>query len=342
MIPFSVLDLSPIPQGATAADAFRNSLDLAQHAETWSYHRFWLAEHHNMPGIASAATSIVIGHIAAGTSRIRVGSGGIMLPNHSPLVIAEQFGTLESLFPGRIDLGLGRAPGTDTLTARALRRDLATSSDRFPEDVQELQHYFSATAAGQKIRAIPGEGLSVPIWLLGSSLFSAQLAAILGLPFAFASHFAPTDMMDALRIYRQRFKPSTQLARPYAMLGINVIAADTDGEARYHFTSLQQSFTNLRRGMPGQIPPPIDDIGSFWSLAERALASETLAVSAVGSPETVARGLQNLIDEARPDELIMTVHIYDHKARLRSFELVAGLHTRLKSPAPVAEANASA
>jgi luciferase family oxidoreductase group 1 len=342
MIPFSILDLSPIPQGATAADAFRNSLDLARHVEKWGYHRFWLAEHHNMPGIASAATAIVIGHIAAGTSKIRVGSGGIMLPNHAPLVIAEQFGTLESLFPGRIDLGLGRAPGTDTLTARALRRDLATTSDRFPDDVQELQHYFDEVAAGQKTRAVPGAGLRVPIWLLGSSLFSAQLAAMLGLPFAFASHFAPVDMMDALRIYRQLFKPSKQLDRPYAMLGINVIAADTDGEARRQYTSLQQSFTNLRRGTPGQIPPPVDDIDEFWSPAEKALASQTLAVSAVGSRETVTRGLQNLIDVTQPDELIVTAHIYDHQARLRSFELVADLRERLSSPVPVAEARASA
>jgi luciferase family oxidoreductase group 1 len=342
MIPFSVLDLSPIPQGASASDALRNSLDLSQHVERWGYHRFWLAEHHNMPGIASAATSIVIGYIAGGTSTIRVGSGGIMLPNHSPLVIAEQFGTLESLYPGRIDLGLGRAPGTDTLTARALRRDLATSSDRFSEDVQELQHYFEDVAAGQKISAVPGAGLRVPIWLLGSSLFSARLAAMLGLPFAFASHFAPADMMDALRIYRQLFKPSKQLDRPYAMLGINVIAADTDGAARRHFTSLQQSFTNLRRGMPGQIPPPIEDIDDFWSPAERALASQSLAVSAVGSPQTVARGLQNFIDVTNPDELIITAHIYDHQARLRSFELVASLHAHLVSSAPIDQTKVTA
>jgi alkanesulfonate monooxygenase SsuD/methylene tetrahydromethanopterin reductase-like flavin-dependent oxidoreductase (luciferase family) len=321
MIPFSVLDLSLIPQDATAADAFRNSLDLARHAEEWGYHRFWLAEHHNMPGIASAATSIVIAHIAGGTKTIRVGSGGIMLPNHSPLVIAEQFGTLASLFPGRIDLGLGRAPGTDTLTARALRRDLATSSDRFPEDVQELQHYFEEVA--------------------GSSLFSAQLAAMLGLPFAFASHFAPADLMDALQLYRHHFRPSKQLDRPYAMLGVNVIAAATDGEARRHFTSLQQSFTNLRRGMPGQIPPPIDDMDDFWSPAEKALAGQTLAVSAVGSPETVARNLQNVIDITRPDELILTAHIYDHRARLRSFELVADLRTKLVPSASTAGAKIS-
>jgi len=325
MIPFSILDLAPIPQGATASDALRNSLDLAQHAEKWGYKRFWLAEHHNMPGIASAATSIVIGHVAGGTKTIRVGAGGIMLPNHSPLVIAEQFGTLAALFPGRIDLGLGRAPGTDQSTARALRRDVAASADRFPEDVLELQHYFDEAEPGQKIRAIPGTGLQVPIWLLGSSLFSAQLAAQLGLPFAFASHFAPADMMAALRLYRNLFKPSKQLKHPYAMLGINVVAAVTDEEARRQFTSLQQSFTYLRRGMPRQIPPPINDIESFWSPAEKALASQTLTVSAVGSSETVARVLQNFMEITNPDELMLTAHIYDHKARLDSFERVAAL-----------------
>jgi luciferase family oxidoreductase group 1 len=325
MIPFSILDLAPIPQGATASDALRNSLDLAQHAEKWGYKRFWLAEHHNMPGIASAATSIVIGHVAGGTKTIRVGAGGIMLPNHSPLVIAEQFGTLAALFPGRIDLGLGRAPGTDQSTARALRRDVAASADRFPEDVLELQHYFEEAEPGQKIRAIPGTGLQVPIWLLGSSLFSAQLAAQLGLPFAFASHFAPADMMAALRLYRNLFKPSKQLKHPYAMLGINVVAAATDDEARRQFTSLQQSFTYLRRGMPRQIPPPIDDIESFWSPTEKALASQTLTVSAVGSSETVARVLQNFVEITNPDELMLTAHIYDHKARLDSFERVAAL-----------------
>jgi luciferase family oxidoreductase group 1 len=329
MTPFSILDLSPIPRGANASDALRNSLELAQHAEQWGYKRFWLAEHHNMPGIASAATSVVIAYIAGGTRTIRLGSGGIMLPNHSPLVIAEQFGTLASLFPGRIDLGLGRAPGTDPLTARALRRDLAASSDRFPEDVAELQHYFDTAEPGQRIRAVPGTGLQVPIWLLGSSLFSAQLAAHLGLPFAFASHFAPADMMDALRLYRHLFKPSRQLDHPYAMLGINVIAAATDAEARRQFTSLQQSFTYLRRGTPGQIPPPIDDIDSFWSPAEKVLASQTLAVSAVGSPETVARGLRNFVEVTNPDELIITAHIYDHKARLDSFERVASLSSTL-------------
>jgi luciferase family oxidoreductase group 1 len=331
VIPFSILDLSPIPQGATAADALRNSLDLAQHAEAWGYKRYWLAEHHNMPGIASAATSIVIAHVAAGTKTIRVGSGGIMLPNHSPLVIAEQFGTLESLFPGRIDLGLGRAPGTDQPTMRALRRNAAAASDNFPQDVEELQSYFEPATPNQRIRAFPGTGLRVPIWLLGSSLFSAQLAAELGLPFAFASHFAPADMVQALELYRANFKPSRQLDRPYAMLGLNVIIAETDAQARYLFTSVQQSFTNLRRGTPGQIPPPIDDIDSYWSPQEKASASQTLLCSIVGSPETAERRLLNFLQVMQPDEIIATAHIYDHQARLRSFELLAELLTRIAS-----------
>ncbi|MGB8474233.1 MAG: LLM class flavin-dependent oxidoreductase [Candidatus Acidiferrum sp.] len=329
MIPFSILDLSPIPHGATAADALRNSLDLAQHAEAWGYRRFWLAEHHNMPGIASAATSVVIGHVAGGTKTIRVGSGGIMLPNHSPLVIAEQFGTLASLFPDRIDLGLGRAPGTDMLTAHALRRDKASAAETFPQDVKELQSYFEPAARNQKVRAVPGAGLRVPIWLLGSSTFSAELAADLGLPFAFASHFAPADMMAALHLYRRHFKPSSKLERPYTMLGLNAVVAESDAEAQYHFTSVQQSFTNLRRGMPGQIPPPIHDIDSFWSPAEKASASHTLLCSVVGSPETVERGLLNFLEVTRPDEIITTAHIYDHSARLRSFELLSEIRTRL-------------
>jgi luciferase family oxidoreductase group 1 len=339
VIPFSILDLSPIPQGATAADALRNSLDLAQHVEAWGYNRFWLAEHHNMPGIASAATSVVIGHVAGGTKTIRVGSGGIMLPNHSPLVIAEQFGTLGSLYPGRIDLGLGRAPGTDQPTARALRRHAASVADTFPQDVEELQAYFAPVTPGQRIRAVPGAGLNVPIWLLGSSTFSAELAADLGLPFAFASHFAPADMMEALHLYRRHFKPSNQLAKPYAMLGMNVIVAETDAEARRLFTSVQQSFTNLRRGTPGQIPPPIDDIDSYWTPQEKASASMTLLCSAVGSPETVERQLVNFLEVTKPDEIIATAHIYDHPARLRSFELLAEIHARLvRSPKPDATA----
>jgi luciferase family oxidoreductase group 1 len=329
MIPFSILDLSPIAQGATAAVALRNSLDLAQHAEAWGYKRYWLAEHHNMPGIASAATSVVIGHVAGGTKTIRVGSGGIMLPNHSPLVIAEQFGTLASLYPGRIDLGLGRAPGTDQPTARALRRNTPTVLDTFAQDVEELQSYFEPAAPEQKIRAVPGAGLRVPIWLLGSSLFSAQLAAELGLPFAFASHFAPADMIGALHLYRSNFKPSRQLERPYAILGLNAVVAETDEQARFLFTSVQQSFTNLRRNTPGQIPPPIEDIDSYWSPAEKASASMTLLCSVVGSPETVERNLLRFIEVTQPDELITTAHIYDHVSRLRSFELLAEIRSRL-------------
>jgi luciferase family oxidoreductase group 1 len=331
VIPFSILDLSPIPQGGSAGDALRNSLDLAQHAESWGYHRFWLAEHHGMHGIASAATSLVIGHVAAGTKTIRVGSGGIMLPNHSPLVIAEQFGTLAALYPDRIDLGLGRAPGTDTLTMRALRRDIASTSDRFPQDVQELQAYLEPAAPDQKIRAIPGAGSRVPIWLLGSSLFSAQLAAALGLPFAFASHFAPADLLQALALYRANFQSSRQLDRPYAMIGLTAVVAETDAEARFHFTSIQQSFANLRRGTPGQVPPPIEDIDSFWSPAEKANVGQALLCSVVGSLETATRRLVNLLDLTRPDEIISTTHIYDHKARLRSFELLAQIRASLAS-----------
>jgi luciferase family oxidoreductase group 1 len=332
VIPFSILDLSPIPQGATAADALRNSLDLAQHAEAWGFHRFWLAEHHNMPGIASAATSVVIGHVAGGTRTIRVGSGGIMLPNHAPLVVAEQFGTLASLYPDRIDLGLGRAPGTDQPTMRALRRNMASSSDNFPEDVAELQSYFEPAATNQKIRAVPGAGLRVPIWLLGSSLFSARLAAELGLPFAFASHFAPADMIQAIEIYRANFKPSRQTAHSYVMLGLNVVVAETDAQARYLFSSVQQAFTNLRRGAPGQIPPPVLDIDSYWSPQEKASASMTLLCSAVGSPETVERAVDRFMKVTQPDEIIATAHIYDHSARLRSFELLGEIGARLRSP----------
>jgi luciferase family oxidoreductase group 1 len=332
MIPFSILDLSPIIQGATAADAFRNSRDLAQHAEKWGYRRYWLAEHHNMPGIASAATSIVIGYVAAGTSTIRVGSGGIMLPNHSPLVIAEQFGTLASLFPGRIDLGLGRAPGTDFVTTRALRRDSSAAADRFPQDVQELISYFQPATPDQKVRAVPGAGLDVPVWLLGSSLFSAQLAGMLGLPFAFASHFAPDELMQALRVYRGVFRPSKQLDRPYAMVAANIIAAATDAEARRLFTSLQQSFITLRRGMPGQLPPPVDNLEGLASPAEKANLNHSLVYSFVGSPETIAPRLQSFLDATQPDELIVAGHIYDHAARLRSFELVAQLRETLAAP----------
>ncbi|HEV8261168.1 MAG TPA: LLM class flavin-dependent oxidoreductase [Burkholderiales bacterium] len=331
MIPFSILDLSPIPRGATASEALRNTLALAQRAESLGYERYWLAEHHNMPGIASAATAIVIGYVAGGTRTIRVGSGGIMLPNHSPLVVAEHFGTLASLYPGRIDLGLGRAPGTDMLTAQALRRTMEDSAEQFPQDVLELQNYFAAAQPGQQVRAVPGAGLEVPIWLLGSSLFSAQLAAMLGLPFAFASHFAPDLMRQALEIYRSRFQPSKQLDRPYAMLGANVLAADTDAEARRQFTSQQQSFINLRRGSPGQVPPPIDDMDRYWTPGEKVMVERSLAVSYVGSPETVQRGLAAFIVSTQPDELMITAHIHDQPARLRSIELISKVRENLAS-----------
>jgi luciferase family oxidoreductase group 1 len=330
MIPFSVLDLSPIAEGSTASDALRNSLELAQHAEKLGYKRYWLAEHHNMPGIASAATAVVIGHVAGGTKTIRVGSGGIMLPNHSPLVIAEQFGTLEALYPGRIDLGLGRAPGTDPFTTRALRRAATAAADTFPDDVLELQKYLGEIEEGQRVRAIPGAGTHVPIWLLGSSTFSAQLAAAMGFPFAFASHFAPADIMTALRLYRNLFKPSPQLEKPYAMVGVNVVAADTDREAQYQFSSLQQSFTLLRRGTPGKVPPPIEDIEKFWSPIEKAMAQDVLLFSVVGSPETAERGLRKIIDLTQADELILAAHIYDHKARMRSFEIAANVRERIQ------------
>jgi luciferase family oxidoreductase group 1 len=320
---FSILDLCPIPEGGTAADAFRHSLDLAQHAETWGYKRFWLAEHHNMPGIASAATSVVIGHVAAGTKTIRVGSGGVMLPNHSPLIVAEQFGTLATLFPDRIDLGLGRAPGTDPVTARALRRDIASGADRFPQDVMELRSYFRPVEPDQKVRAVPGAGLNVPIWLLGSSLFSAQLAAQLGLPFAFASHFAPADLMEAIDMYRRQFQPSSQLDRPYLVAAINVVAADTDSEARRLFTSLQQAFVNLRRGTPGRLPPPIENIAKYASPLEMAMIDQALSCSIIGSAKPVLNGLRDFVAKTRVDEIMVTANIYEHAARLKSFGMIA-------------------
>jgi luciferase family oxidoreductase group 1 len=338
MMPFSILDLSPIVEGASAADALHNTLDLARHAEGLGYRRFWVAEHHNMPGIACAATAVVIGHVAAGTRSIRVGSGGVMLPNHAPLVIAEQFGTLASLYPGRIDLGLGRAPGTDPATARALRRDLDGSADQFPQDVQELQSYFDAPA-GQRTRAIPGAGLAVPIWLLGSSLFSAQLAAALGLPFAFAAHFAPDLLLPALEIYRRRFQPARELERPYAMVCVNVIAADTDAAARRLFTSHQQAFTQLRRGRPGQLPPPIDDIDSFWSSAEKALVEQSMQCSFVGSSTTVEQGLRAFLDQVQVNELMSNVHVYDQAARRHSLTLTAGIRDRLAATPAAAGAS---
>ncbi len=327
--PFSILDLAPIAQGSTAADALRNSLDLARQAERLGYKRFWLAEHHGMAGIASAATAVVIGHVAGGTKTIRVGSGGIMLPNHAPLVIAEQFGTLASLFPDRIDLGLGRAPGTDQMTARALRRDLAARADQFPDDVLELQTYFAPAVQGQRIRAVPGEGTQVPLWLLGSSLYSAQLAAYLGLPFAFASHFAPDDLDRALELYRSQFRPSAQLPQPYAMPTVNVFAADTDAQAQRHFTSLLQAFLNLRRGNPGKVPPPIDAIESFWSQDEKVGVLHAVQWSFVGSPNTIAQGLRVFLARTQPQELMIAGHFYDHAARLRSLELLAAVRDGL-------------
>jgi luciferase family oxidoreductase group 1 len=325
-VPLSVLDLSPIIQGGDAALALKNSLDLAQHAERWGYRRYWVAEHHNMPGIASAATSVVIGHIAGGTSTIRVGAGGIMLPNHAPLVIAEQFGTLAALFPGRIDLGVGRAPGTDQRTALALRRTLQGDIDDFPKDVLELIAYMGDPRPGQAVRAIPGQGSKVPVWVLGSSTYGAQLAAALGLPYAFASHFAPEQLTQALELYRAQFRPSPFLDKPHVMLGLNVVAAETDAEAKHLFTSLQQAFVNLRTGNPGQLPPPIDDItGYFTDPRIEAMLASVLSMAQVGSPQTVKAGVETFIAQHQPDELMVTGQIYDHAARLRSYEILSGV-----------------
>jgi luciferase family oxidoreductase group 1 len=317
-----VLDLAPIVEGSTPSEALRNSLDLAQHVERWGYNRFWLAEHHNAIGIASAATAVVIAHVAGGTSTIRVGAGGIMLPNHAPIVIAEQFGTLEALHPGRIDLGLGRAPGTDQLTVLALRRG-PTSADTFPQEVVELQRYLADALPGQAVQATPGAGSKVPLWILGSSLFGAQLAAMLGLPYAFASHFAPDALLPALEIYRERFEPSEQLQEPYAMVGANAIVADDDETARRLFTSAQQSFANILRGRRGRLPPPVDDIESYWTPPEKERASAMLRRSFVGSPQTVRAGLDAFVAETGADELIVAAAIHDHAARLRSYELLA-------------------
>ena len=333
MTPFSILDLAPIVEGGSAAQAFRNSLDLAQHAERWGYHRYWLAEHHNMPAVASAATSIVIAHVAGGTSTIRVGAGGIMLPNHAPLLIAEQFGTLEALFPGRIDLGLGRAPGSDQITALALRR--APNVDSFPQDVQELIAFLRVPAPGQRVKAVPGAGSEVPLWILGSSLFGATLAAEFGLPFSFASHFAPAQLLPALEIYRTRFQRTaigrTPLERPYVMPGISIIAADTDQEARRLFTSHQQVFLALRRGQLGPVPPPVDPDrfdGELTAL-ERAELAHVFSAAIVGSPSTVQQGVNEFLAKTQADELIVSGQIYDHAARLRSFEIVSEIRSRL-------------
>jgi luciferase family oxidoreductase group 1 len=324
--PFSVLDLAPVPQGIDVGRALQNSLDLAQHAERLGFHRYWLAEHHNMPGIASAATAVVIGHVAGGTSTIRVGSGGVMLPNHAPLMVAEQFGTLNALYPGRIDLGLGRAPGTDQATMRALRR-YAGAVDSFAQDVVELQRWFLPATADQAVRAVPGEGQDVPIWILGSSTWGAQLAAALGLPYAFAAHFAPDALLDALLLYRRHFKPSETLDKPYAMVCIGVCAADTDQEAARLATSTQQQFLALRRGRPGLLPPPVDDIRELASPAELAGLDHTFQHSAVGSPETVKRKMDQILDMTGADELMAASQIYDHEARKRSYEILADLRS---------------
>ncbi|MGA0611045.1 LLM class flavin-dependent oxidoreductase [Caldimonas sp. KR1-144] len=322
-VALSVLDLSPIVEGGDAARALAHTLDLARHAEALGFGRYWLAEHHNMEGVASSATAVLIGHVAGGTSRMRVGSAGVMLPNHAPLVIAEQFGTLATLYPGRIDLGLGRAPGTDPVTMRALRRTLVQDDDSFIADVQELQSYLGPARPGQPVRAIPGVGTEVPVWILGSSLYGAQVAAMLGLPFAFASHFAPAMLLQALEIYRERFRPSATLARPYAAVGVNVIAADSDDEAARLFTSLQQRFLGMQRGQRGPLPRPVATMDGRWSEPERLGVERALAVSAVGSPATVVRRLRELLALTRADELIVTCAVHDHDARKRSYALLA-------------------
>jgi luciferase family oxidoreductase group 1 len=322
MIPLSFLDLCPIVEGGSAAQTFANTVDLAQHAERWGFKRYWMAEHHGMPGIASAATAVLIGHVAGATSTIRVGAGGVMLPNHSPLVIAEQFGTLDALYPGRIDLGLGRAPGSDQATMRALRRNLAADPDEFPCDVQELAAYFEGRAP---VHATPGEGHDLPIWILGSSLFGAQLAAALGRPYAFASHFAPAQMLDAIAVYRAQFHPSRYLDKPYVMLGYNVFAADSEAEARYLATSWQQAFVALRSGHPGRLPPPVEGYLESLPPQARGMLDHVLACTAIGAPDTVAEAIHAFVDRTRPDELIVTGNMHDHAARRHSLEIVAGL-----------------
>ncbi|OXS69930.1 LLM class flavin-dependent oxidoreductase [Priestia filamentosa] len=320
-IKFSVLDLAPVNEGSTPADAFRNSLDLVQHAEKWGFNRYWVAEHHNMPGIASSATSVVIGYLAAGTKTIRLGSGGIMLPNHASLVIAEQFGTLESMYPGRIDLGLGRAPGSDQNTARALRRTLGTTGDEFPQQLEELRAYFSENS--RFVKAVPGQGLNIPIWLLGSSGFSARLSGRLGLPFAFASHFAPNYTLPALKTYRDHFTPSEHLQTPYVMVGVNVVAADTEEEAKRLATSQQQQFLSLIRGTPTQLKPPVDDMEQVWTPYEKSIIAEKLDSTIVGTKETVKARLEQFLADTDADEMIINSQIFDHKARLRSYEIIA-------------------
>lgn len=323
--PLSVLDLSPIIVGGSASDSLRNTLDLAQHVEEWGYNRYWLAEHHNMPGIASSATSVVIGHVAAGTNHIRVGSGGIMLPNHAPLVIAEQFGTLESLFPGRIDLGLGRAPGTDHVTTMALRKDIRRGADDFPEQLAELRSYFETPTGKKLVRAFPGEGLNIPIWLLGSSGYSARLAGELGLPFSFANHFAAENTLPALRLYRDSFQPSEVLDEPYAMVALNVIAADTNEKAHLLATSMQQQFLKLIRNQPGPLEPPITDMDAVWNAMEKSALQEKIGASIIGSPSVVKEKLNRFLHETEADELIINTQIYDHQERLRSYEIISEL-----------------
>jgi len=333
MIPLSVLDLSPIVQGSDAGQALRNSRDLANHAERLGFHRYWMAEHHNLAGVASAATAVALAYAAEGTTKIRIGAGGVMLPNHAPLVIAEQFGTLAAVHPGRIDLGIGRAPGTDQVTARALRRTLAGDIDQFPQDVVELMTYFQDPAPGQRILAVPGAGLKVPLWILGSSTYGAQLAAALGLPYAFASHFAPQLMEHAIAIYRERFRPSEHLQKPHLMLGLNVVAAGDDATARYLASSTQQMLVNLRRGRPGPLPPPVEDYESQLGPMERTMLAETRATRIVGSPETVRNELEAFVRRTRADEVIVTTQIHDHATRLRSFEITAQVRDGLTASA---------
>jgi luciferase family oxidoreductase group 1 len=332
MIPLSVLDLAPVPEGSDAGQALRNARDLARHVEALGYARYWMAEHHNMPGIASAATAVALAHVAAGTSTIRIGAGGVMLPNHAPLIIAEQFGTLAALHPGRVDLGLGRAPGSDQIAARAMRRNLSADVNQFPHDVVELLEYFHATAPGQALQAVPGAGEAVEVWILGSSTFGAQLAAVLGLPYAFASHFAPEQMHEAIAVYRAQFRPSERLAAPHVMLGLNVFAAETDAQARILFSSLQQAFLNTRRGRPGKLPAPVNGLDAALDPYARAMLADALACSVVGGPETVRQGLRSFIAATAADELMVTAQIFDHGARKRSFEILAAVHQEMADP----------
>ena len=334
MVPLSILDLSPITEGGDAGQSLRNSLDLARHVEALGYQRFWMAEHHNLPGIASAATAVALAHVAAGTDNIRIGAGGIMLPNHAPLVIAEQFGTLAALHPGRVELGLGRAPGSDQITNRAIRRNLLAEVDQFPQDVVELMGYFQPAEPDQAVQAIPGAGLEVPVWILGSSLYGAQVAAYLGLPFAFASHFAPAMMMDAIAIYRQRFRPSTQLSAPNVMLGVTVVAAESDEEARFLFSSLQLSMLNNRTGRRGRLPAPMADLEARLTPQAHAILDDGLACAVVGGPDTVRRGVDDFARRTGADELIVTANIFDHEKRKRSFEIVAEVHGGMRGSAP--------